>query len=102
MTKPIKRGIEWMMCGVAFCQRGWGQGGSILDTSFRIISREYFHLVVRYPADQQLILVLLVTRGVASAGRACADRAAFLLVLAKSRCYADGDALMPYASLVAE
>ncbi len=77
MTKPLQRGFEWMMS-------------------------EYFHLVVRYPADQQLVLVLLVTRGVTSAGRLCVERAAFLLVLAKARCYAERDVLMPYGSLVAE
>ncbi len=80
--------FELMMCGVATCHRGWGFGSSVLDSVITITSREYFHLIVRYPADQQLLLFMLMTRGLASAGRLGADQVAFLLVLAKSGWYA--------------
>jgi hypothetical protein len=92
MTKVF----ELMMCGIATCHRGLGYGSSILDSVITITSREYFHLIVRYPVDQQLLLVMLITRGFASAGRVCADRAGFLLVVTKSRWYASRDALMSY------
>lgn len=87
---------------VAACQRGLGYGRSIFDRVITIISREYFHLVARYPADQQLLFVMLMTRGLASAGRICADRVGLMLVLAKSRWYATGDALISYGSLAPE
>ncbi len=83
---------------VATCHRGLGYSRSLLDTTIKITSREYVHLVVRYPADQQLILVMLVTRGLASGARLFAEQATFLLVLAKSRWYSRTDALIPYGS----
>jgi hypothetical protein len=100
MTKLIACGTEWIMSGVVSCYRGWEAGSSILGSAFSITAREYFHLAARYPADQQLILVILMTRGFAFGGRACAERVAFLLVLAKSRWYVQGDALVSYGSLV--
>jgi len=87
---------------VAACHRGLGYGSSVLESVITITSREYFHLVVRYPADQQLLLIMLMTRGLASAGRLCADRVTFLLVLVKSRWYATGDGLIPYGSFASE
>ena len=98
MTKLSKL----MMCGVATCHRGLGVGGAVLDNVITVTSREYFHLVVRYPADQQLILVMLMARGLTSAGSACANHVGFLLALAKSRCYVAEDALMPYDSLATD
>ena len=91
----MTKAFELMMCG-------WGCISAQLDNVVALLSREYCHLVVRYPADQQLLLIMLTTRALACAGRACLDRVGFVLALARSQWYATRDGLIPYGNLAAE
>ncbi|HEY0256230.1 MAG TPA: GNAT family N-acetyltransferase [Candidatus Methylacidiphilales bacterium] len=74
IAEPAKRGIELLMFGVMTRHRGLGYGASILDNVIKKVSEQYFNLVVRCPEDNQVLLLMLVTRGFISLDRHCHGR----------------------------